>query len=316
LIGVLSLAKPTVSLMPYVQRTTDHLRRDGFIMLIVSAIIGLVFSIWLTRSIYGFIRYAKDVSAGLKTEAPAGGGRQFSELAQALAVMRERLEGKQYVEKYVQNLTHEMKSPLTAVVSAAELLEAPLPEAERQRFSRLILEETRRLQQIIERMLQLARVEQLQRPEDNRLVDLGDIARQGVESRRAALEERGLVAQVQAQGAFLCRGDPFLLQQAFDNLMDNAIDFSPPGALIRVDLEKQAGKCALTVSDQGTGAPDYALSQLFDRFYSLPRPATGRKSTGLGLPFVREVAQLHGGSARFANRPEGGAQVRLEIPAV
>jgi two-component system sensor histidine kinase CreC len=316
LIGVLSLAKPTVALLPYVQRTTERLRRNGLIMLAVSAAIGLAFSAWLIGSIYGLIRYARDVSAGLKAEAPTGGGRQFSELARALAAMRERLEGKQYVEKYVQNLAHEMKSPLTAVVSAAELLEEPLPDTERHRFACLIRDEAHRLQQVIERMLQLSRVEQLQRPEDNQWLDLGDLARQCAEPRRVALENRGLSLQINAEGNFPCRGDAFLLQQAIGNLIDNAIDFSPSGGAIRIDLEKHSDRLALQVSDQGAGAPDYALPQLFERFYSLPHPATGRKSTGLGLPFVREVAQLHGGTAHFANRPEGGAQVSLELPAV
>jgi two-component system sensor histidine kinase CreC len=103
------------------------------------------------------------------------------------------------------------------------------------------------------------------------------------------------------------------LRQAIANLLDNAIDFSPAGGEIGVALEKQPGNWRLTVRDHGEGAPDYALPRLFERFYSLPRPATGRKSTGLGLPFVREVAQLHGGDAHFANHPQGGAEVTLEI---
>ena len=65
--------------------------------------------------------------------------------------------------------------------------------------------------------------------------------------------------------------------------------------------------------DHGAGAPDYALAQLFNRFYSLPRPATGKKSTGLGLALVREVARLHGGEAGFANHPEGGGEARLVL---
>jgi two-component system sensor histidine kinase CreC len=318
-IGVLSLAKPTITLQPYIQRITNRLQQRGLLTLAASAAIGLLFSAWLTWSIYGLIRYARNVSAGRKAEPPTGGGRQFSELARALAVMRERLEGKQYVEKYVQNLAHEMKSPLTAVVSAAELMEAPLPETERHHFAHLIREQASRLQQTIERMLQLARVEQLQRPEDQQLLDLGALARQSAErihnTRRALLEERKLSIQINAEGHFPCRGDAFLLQQAIHNLLDNAIDFSPPGGAIRIELEKQPGKLILKIHDQGKGAPDYALPQLFERFYSLPRPATGNKSTGLGLPFVREVAQLHGGNAHFANHPEGGAEVRLEIPA-
>jgi two-component system sensor histidine kinase CreC len=313
LIGVLSLAKPAVGLLPYIVRMSTRIRESGFFVLAASAFIGLLFSAWLIWSIHGIIRYARDVSAGRKAEPPTGGGRQFSELAHALALMRERLEGKQYVEKYVQNLTHEMKSPLTAVLSAAELLEDPLPETERRRFAGLILEQGARLQQIIDRMLQLARVEQLQRPEDSQALDLGELARQAVAARATAFESRGLKVTLRGDGAFPCRGDAFLLQQAINNLMDNAIDFSPPGGEIDIWLEKRAGKLTLKVGDQGAGVPEYALGQIFERFYSLPHPATGHKSTGLGLPFVREVARLHGGDACFANRPQGGAEAILEI---
>jgi two-component system sensor histidine kinase CreC len=315
LIGVLSLAKPTVTLIPYIERMTSRIRSSSFIMLSVSALIGILFSAWLTWSIHGLIRYARDVSAGRKAQPPTSGGKQFSELAHALAAMRERLEGKQYVEKYVQNLAHEMKSPLTAIVSAAELLEGNLPEAERQRFAALIQEQSGRMRLIIERMLQLARVEQLQRLEDNQSLDLSDLVRQTVATRAGALEKRNLAAKIDAEGAFPCRGDAFLLQQALANLLDNAIDFSPVGGEIDIALQKTPDKLRLTVRDHGEGAPDYALPQIFERFYSLPRPATGRKSTGLGLPFAREVAQLHGGDARLANHPQGGAEAMLEISA-
>jgi two-component system sensor histidine kinase CreC len=312
-IGALAFVKPAATLTPYVERMTGRIRDNGIVMLSVSALIGIFFSAWLIWSIHGLIRYARHVSAGRKAEPPTGGGRQFSELAHALAAMRERLEGKQYVEKYVQNLAHEMKSPLTAIVSAAELLEGPLPEAERQGFAVLIQEQSSRMRLIIERMLQLARVEQLQRLEDDRPLDLAELVRQTAASRAGALEKRALQAKVRASDACPCHGDAFLLQQAIANLLDNAIDFSTEGGAIEIALQKAPGKWSLTVRDHGEGAPDYALPQIFERFYSLPRPATGRKSTGLGLPFVREVAQLHGGNAYFANHPQGGAEVTLEI---
>jgi two-component system sensor histidine kinase CreC len=312
-IGALTFVKPTATLLPYVDRMTGRIRSSGLIMLAASALIGILFCVWLTWSIHGLIRYARDVSAGRKAQPPTGGGRQFSELAQALAAMRERLEGKQYVERYVQNLAHEMKSPLTAVVSAAELLEDGPPDAERRRFAATIQEESQRMRAIIERMLQLARVEQLQRLEDDRPLDLAALVRETVASRASALEKRSLTVNARAPDACPCRGDAFLLRQAIANLLDNAIDFSPAGGEINIALERQPDKLRLTVRDRGEGAPDYALPRLFERFYSLPRPATGRKSTGLGLPFVCEVAQLHGGDAHFSNHPQGGAEVTLEI---
>ncbi|MDR3352899.1 MAG: two-component system sensor histidine kinase CreC [Zoogloeaceae bacterium] len=313
LIGVLSLAKPTRTLNPYVRRTTRRLIDRGTIMLLVSALIGLGFSAWLSWSILNLIRYARAVSAGQKAEPPMGGGRQFSELARALAMMREQLEGKQYVEKYIQNLTHEMKSPLTAILSAVELLEAPLPEAERQRFTALIRAQSARLQHTIERMLQLARVEQLQSPEDCRAFDLGDLVRQRLASCQPTLASRHLSTRIEAEGAFPCLGDAFLLGQAIDNLLENAIDFSPEHGKIHLSLAQDSGKAVLKVRDQGEGAPEYALRQLFERFYSLPRPRTGGKGTGLGLPFAREAARLHGGEAGFRNHPEGGAEAFLAI---
>jgi two-component system sensor histidine kinase CreC len=69
-----------------------------------------------------------------------------------------------------------------------------------------------------------------------------------------------------------------------------------------------------TIEDEGPGLPDYAIERVFDRFYSLPRPSTGHKSSGLGLCFVREIALLHQGSVRLENRPSGGAIATLVIP--
>jgi two-component system sensor histidine kinase CreC len=70
----------------------------------------------------------------------------------------------------------------------------------------------------------------------------------------------------------------------------------------------------LVLRGQGSGLPAYALERVFEPFYSLPRPDTGKKSTGLGLSFVREVADLHGGSITLANHPEGGAEARFTLP--
>ena len=131
-----------------------------------------------------------------------------------------------------------------------------------------------------------------------------------------ALESRHLEALLSADSVPEIRGDSFLLQQAVLNLLDNAIEFSPDAGRIEIALHSADHHIRISLRDHGTGAPDYALTQIFDRFYSLPRPATGKKSTGLGLALVREVARLHGGDAGFENHPEGGgwAWIRLPMP--
>jgi two-component system, OmpR family, sensor histidine kinase CreC len=315
LIGVLSLAKPMSSITPYVERAAHRVKQAGLILLLATAAIGLFFTAWLTWSIHRLRNYARAVANGDKAEAPTGGGRQFSELAHALAKMREKLEGKQYVEKYVQNLAHEMKSPLTAIIGAAEILENELPAADRHTFTENISEQSRRLQAIIERMLLLARVEQLQAPESATGLDLVELANNSISLRQHQLAERQLQFRVDAPGHAPVHGDAFLLQQALLNLLDNAIEFSPVAGLIELSVNDAAdGRLIVQLRDHGSGAPDYALPQLFDRFYSLPRPASGRKSTGLGLAFVREVARLHDGTADFSNHPDGGGLATLSLP--
>ena len=315
LIGVISLAKPMTSIAPFVERATNRVRASGLTLLLATAVIGLVFTAWLSWSIHRLRDYARAVSEGHKAEPPSGGGRQLSELAQALATMREKLEGKQYVERYVQNLAHEMKSPLTAILGAAEILESDPPADDRHRFTLSVAEQGRRLQAIIDRMLLLARVEQLQAPEGDQTLDPKALLDTCLSLRQQALTSRQLQTRITVTSTAPIRGDALLLQQALLNLIDNAIDFSPPGSTIEVDIDAADDTVSFHIRDHGPGAPDYALPQIFDRFYSLPRPATGKKSTGLGLALVREVARLHGGEAGFANHPEGGgvAWIRLAM---
>src|SRR5690606_8943751 len=109
-------------------------------------------------------------------------------------------------------------------------------------------------------------------------------------------------------------GDRFLLRQALTNLVDNALAFAPRGSTVQLSLRVEAGQAVLRVLDRGPGVPDYALERVFERFYSLARPDGRPRSSGLGLPFVREVARLHGGQARLANRDGGGAEAGLSLP--
>ena len=142
---------------------------------------------------------------------------------------------------------------------------------------------------------------------------LADLIATTVHSRQQALAERQIGIITVGEVATAVQGDPFLLQQALGNLLDNAIEFSRDAAHITLQVSVAEQHVTLSVRDSGPGVPDYALPHVFERFYSLPRPATGRKSTGLGLAFVQEVAKLHGGVARLMNQPEGGALAEIEL---
>lgn len=95
--------------------------------------------------------------------------------------------------------------------------------------------------------------------------------------------------------------------------MQNAVDFSPSGSTVEITAAAEGGYVALRVRDHGTGIPEYAQARLFERFFSLPRPNGTPKSTGLGLPLVREIATLHGGDVTLDNALAGGAIATLRI---
>jgi two-component system sensor histidine kinase CreC len=109
-------------------------------------------------------------------------------------------------------------------------------------------------------------------------------------------------------------GDPLLLRRAVANLLDNAVDFSPEGGTVTVRLVVWPRSVEITVRDAGPGIPAYADTKVFEKFYSLERPHSKKKSTGLGLPFVKEVAELHRGRAALVNAEGGGALATIALP--
>ncbi|KRA52410.1 histidine kinase [Pseudoxanthomonas sp. Root65] len=317
LIGVLTLSQPNRSIEPFIVASQRSILLQGAWLIGISALIGVVMTWWLMRGIGGLNRYAQAVSAGEPVPPPRPRADEIGDLGRALETMRRKLQGKAYVEQYVQSLTHEMKSPLAAIRGAAELLQEPLPEADRQRFVRNIRTQEHRLTETIDKLLALAEVEQhgwLQRRER---IDAATLADDVVLGLDAQLTPHGVeVVRVPQAGMWAVEGDVFLLRRALGNLIDNAVAFSPPAGTVELVVEQVEGQVRFIVRDRGPGIPDYAQERVFERFYSLPRPEGGQRSSGLGLPFVREVMRLHGGEASLANRPDGGAEAVLSLPVV
>lgn len=314
LIGVLTVAKPNRVLQPFIERSQNIITRWGALLLGIALLIGLAAAWWLSRQLALLRGYAQAVTAGERATLPRTAG-EFAELGRALETMRARLEGKQYVEQYVHALTHEMKSPLAAIRASAELLDAPMPDADRAAFAAAIRSQGDRLAQMIDKLLALAAVEHRQQLDDPQPVDIAVMLDDVAHDRREVLRRRGQQLDVAATvSSTAVRGDAFLLRQAVANLVDNASDFSPDGARIELRADAVDGGLAVRVLDRGSGVPDYAERRIFERFYSLPRPDGRSRSSGLGLCFVAEVADLHGGTASLRNRDDGGVEARIDLP--
>lgn len=315
IIGVLTVAKANSTMEPVIARSQRNIMRNGGWLLGLSALIGLAMTWWLVRGIRRLNRYAQAVSSGERVPPPPPRRDEIGDLGRALETMRRELEGKQYVEQYVQTLTHEMKSPLAAIRGAAELLQEPLPEAERARFAAHVQGQSERLTEMIEKLLALAAVEHRGELRQSERIDVADLVAEVIGESGPKLMKAGIevVESMPGKPVFV-EGDRFLLRQAARNLLDNAIDFAPQGSRIDLECALDGQTAIVRIGDRGPGVPDFARERVFERFYSLPRPQGGR-STGLGLTFVREVAGLHGGSIQLAPREGGGTWAELRLPA-
>ncbi len=314
LLGVVSVGKPSRALLPYLEAAEFRISLTGILLVLGGVVIGGLFAAWISRSLRRLSDYAAAVSRGEQAELPELNEPEFAALGKAMAHMRDELEGKEYVENTVHALTHELKSPLAAIRASVELLAESPDTADRERFIANIRREGDRLQQIAERMLQLAGVERQQVLQNIGSVNLAEVVQQSIEARKDRAATRRIAIQVEFTGQHDIRGDRFLLEQAIGNLLDNALDFSPQDSQIDVTVAANPERMTIEIGDQGSGVPEYAIKRVFERFYSLPRPETGERSSGLGLSFVREVARLHGGAASLDNRAAGGAVAVIVLP--
>ena len=318
ILGVLSVGKSNISVEPFWQLARDNIRSMGVWLLVLAAILGALLSTWLSLSIGKLVSYARRTGAGETVQPPTLSDPDLAVLAQAMDEMRTALDGKQYIESYTLSLTHEMKSPLTALQGAAELIPQVDDPQMQQKLAANIELESKRLRALVDQVLSLARLENRQQLEQPQTLQLDELIQQELDQLQwlAGQRQVGLTFSCHPENSvFSVSGDALLLAQAVRNLLENALDFSPADSTISVQLNAASdGLLTLDITDEGSGIPDYALDKIWQRFYSLPRPATGQRSTGLGLSFVEQIAKLHSADLSLTNRPEGGVLARIRIP--
>ncbi len=311
-LGMLSVAKPQRGVLAFVWETERWLKWS-IVTTVVLMLLGIYLAArWATRPLDDLSRHALSVSRGERSTSPHMPGHQMKTLAKALEDMRDALEGREYVENYVQSLTHELKSPVAAILGASEILQGDVPEPKRARFLQNIRSEAGRLRDLLERLLHLAALEKQKTLENREPVNLSEVIDRAWDHHALIAAGREVSLQREMTDSLVVQGDPWLIELALSNLIQNAIDFAPQGSAIIVRSYRFDAKVVIEIEDRGPGIPDYARERVFERFYSLPRPDTGKKSTGLGLCFVKEVAELHGGSVELTNLESGpGAKAML-----
>jgi two-component system sensor histidine kinase CreC len=301
IVGVLAVGKPTKNLDAFIANLSESLWMTGGIVAAIFALIGFLTYRSFTQPLAKIQQYAADISKGVKTSKPNVGDNEIGAVEEALEDMRRSLDGKQYIEGYVQSLTHELKAPLAGIQGAAELLRESLPQEKRALFLNNIQDQTARLHDLIERLLVLAKLENVETLTNVESVDivklLNDVSAAFADY---ATSNFVTVRVEEAQAEVFFKGDLFMLTQAVGNLVKNAIEHAYQNTTISLDCKTYDKTIAITVSNTGDLIPAYAIDKLFDRFYSLPN-RKGRKGSGIGLSFVKVITKLHNGTIVVIN---------------
>lgn len=312
IIGSLTVSRPNLAMQPFIERSERKLSRIVIAVIVAGLLVGALFSWWLSRGITQLTAFAHVVSSGKPAPVPRFvANRELTSLAQALGVMRDQLDGKAYIENYVHELTHELKSPLAGIRASAEILHDDLSIADKDKFLQHIDAEVSRMQHIVDYLLQLASLEARHELHAVQPIELRVLVLEQISALQSQAQQRRI--ELVANADVFVAGEVFLLGQAIRNVLQNAIDFTARDGNITVSLVPVGMCLQVNIDNDGEPIPDYALARVFDRFYSLPRQ-NGQKSTGLGLVLTRAIVQLHGGDIVLTNAAAGGVRAQLTLP--
>lgn len=291
----------------------------------------------------GPIQEMRDIARRLTPESVGRGvrlGSAAAEVAQLQSNLNEALarldQGYQAQARFVSNVSHEFKTPISTLLAQAQAVlrrKDLTPESEA--FVRSVEEEMRRLGRLIESFLMLTRVQEGAPPPMMRIL-ANELVVESIAHCAPFAETHGVRLHPtlldDENGMELCvQGEAELLRTMVDNLVRNAIRFSPRGEAVEVALAPGAGAprsgedesriargsgdwITITVRDRGPGIPENLLDTIFDRFTQAPEEQASGRGAGIGLEIAKGVAELHGGDISVANCPDGGARFEIHLP--
>lgn len=303
--------------------TADQAQRITFWQLLalvpVVMFLAIGFSILITRPIRQVDRAIRRLGAG-EFHAPVvvSGPKDLEQLGERLEWMRHQLlDLEEQKNRFLRQVSHELKTPLTALREGAELLSEEAVgklTAEQREIAEILRHNSVELQKLIEDLLSFGASQFRKVTVDLEPVEIRSVVERVASDQGLAAKARGLTLQVSAEDLIL-PADPEKLRVVLDNLVSNAIKFSPPGDLVRLGARRDGNALELNVIDHGPGVPSEERARIFDPFYQGQHTAGAGlvRGTGIGLSVVKEYVFAHGGSVEVVDSRQG-AHFRVRIP--
>ncbi|MGP9690938.1 two-component system sensor histidine kinase CreC [Psychrobacter sp. AOP30-A2-5] len=298
LIGIISVGKPVASVLPYLDDTRNRMLITALLMSVAALILSGLVAWWLKQSISLVTQYTSALAEDTK-KPYFYLGNELNSLTDTIESMKHRLENRAYVTDYVHTLTHELKSPLTAIRASSELLEDDgLDKEDQQMLIQSIGEQSIKMQQLIDRLLLIAKVEQPTFKLNRQLAPLLPLLQTLAKDNSAKLQQQHLVPidiyldnkrvtetatlSPNALANTSVFADQFWLVQVLQNVLDNAIHFADSTVSIYLHSIAQHGSAqtvTIDIFNNGKLLPEYAVDKAFDRYFSLSHQSQAAEKT-------------------------------------
>lgn len=290
---------------------------------LASLAVAILVSIFFSTTIVGPLRRLRldaravlDRRRGVDGQAFQGSKRrdEIGELSRALERVMRRMDAHVgLIERFASDVVHELKNPLASIRNANEMIADVRDAADRRRFVAIIDEEVARMERLLSGVREISIIDTRLSNEPLEPVDLCALLASIAEGFRLRAGERVGIDLQHPDAPLVVEASRDRLTQVFENLLDNALSFSPPGGMVRVSAQTREDDVVVRIADQGPGIPEANLVRIFERFYT-HRPDSNRAGhTGLGLAIVRAIVESYGGSIQAANG-ERGAVFTVRFP--
>lgn len=301
-----------------------HIRVVVGVTILVTMVWATLVSLILAQRLAGPIQEMQAattrLAAGdLSQRVPVRTRDELGALAQSLNAMAAELERLDAMRReFVADASHELRTPVANLAVATEALRASLPQPSGDAAALLdsIEHEVGRLRGLVETLLDLSAIESTRVRLHIVPADLREVVREVLRSfQPRAARQRIALELVEPPHPVVARVDPDRMTQVLNNLLDNALKFTPPEGRVTVRVVEERDRVALTVEDTGPGIPPADLPHIFDRFFKADRSRSGRQGAGLGLAIARALVRAQGGRLAAENCPEAGARFTVILPA-
>ena len=315
-----------------VSQTTDQIRADIhavrlsiFQVFLASVVVASILTLLVSTTIVQPLRQLRKEAGEIADRRGRLRGRfkgsakrdEIGDLARALERLTRRLEQhQQSIEAFASDVSHEFKNPLASIRMATEMLAQVDAPAERSRFLRVAESEIARMEALLSQTREITMLDAEIQKEERAAIDLNALLERIVEGFRLRERDRvQFVLELNPQPVVVQASEDRLLQ-VFENVLDNAVSFTPDSKRIIISTLTAEKNAVVRVRDEGPGMPEENIARIFDRFFTYrPEEHRRQRHTGLGLSIVKAIVEGYGGSVGAMNADGGGAVFEVRLPA-